>query len=394
MLNALDPDTVRILLQIHFPQCAVLLTDRTVLCGFLRAHRRELLHLRFDLLIEDGLSADERFQVCILLRELLLPRIAGFEQLCELCFDLRDPVIAVADLRLADRNACGHTRILLLRSDDLVLERFDIHSCLLHILKGERELFLTAFQIALQILIFRRELQIVIRERLQLRRLFAEPVDPERDLQLFALRRQHQIFLRLFRLRFQRPDAAFQLCGDIGQAHEIVLCLRELALRLLLAVAEFGDTCRLLENIAALIRFCTDDLRDSALSDDCIAVSAEAGVHEQLVDILQADIPAVDEILAVAAAVEPPRDRDLRLRFGQRMVTVVDRQRHSGKAHLLALRRTGKDDILHALAAQLLRGLLAQHPADGIADIALAAAVRSDDGGEALVKGQRDLVGE
>src|SRR5262249_1719848 len=49
----------------------------------------------------------------------------------------------------------------------------------------------------------------------------------------------------------------------------------------------------------------------------------------------------------------------------------------------------------HAGAAERLGGLLAEHPTDGVADVALAAAVGPDDGGDALaVKTQFGLVAE
>ena len=43
----------------------------------------------------------------------------------------------------------------------------------------------------------------------------------------------------------------------------------------------------------------------------------------------------------------------------------------------------GEDHVFHPRAAQALRGLLAQHPTDGVAEVGLAAAVRSHDGGDA-----------
>src|SRR5208283_650735 len=63
---------------------------------------------------------------------------------------------------------------------------------------------------------------------------------------------------------------------------------------------------------------------------------------------------------------------------------IDQRQRHLGHAHGLALARAGEDDVLHVDAAQQPRRLLAQHPRDGVGDIRLAAAVRSDDGSNAL----------
>ena len=48
--------------------------------------------------------------------------------------------------------------------------------------------------------------------------------------------------------------------------------------------------------------------------------------------------------------------------------------------------RAGKDDVLHFAAAQGLGRLLAEHPADAVEDVAFAAAVGPDDGGDSGVK--------
>ena len=54
-----------------------------------------------------------------------------------------------------------------------------------------------------------------------------------------------------------------------------------------------------------------------------------------------------------------------------------------GHPDRLAVPRAGEDHVLHAGAAEALGGLLAQHPADGIAEVRLPAAVRAHDGGNA-----------
>src|SRR5437764_5375097 len=53
-----------------------------------------------------------------------------------------------------------------------------------------------------------------------------------------------------------------------------------------------------------------------------------------------------------------------------------------------------ENDVLHLIAAQALRALLAEDPCDGINDIALAAAVGPDDSGDAAVEGKFRAVGE
>jgi len=53
-----------------------------------------------------------------------------------------------------------------------------------------------------------------------------------------------------------------------------------------------------------------------------------------------------------------------------------------------------EDDVFHPLAAKALRALLTQHPGDGVDDVALAAAVGADDGGDAAIEGQVGAIGK
>ena len=73
---------------------------------------------------------------------------------------------------------------------------------------------------------------------------------------------------------------------------------------------------------------------------------------------------------------------------------VVEDQGHLGEAQRLALVGPREDDVLHLLAAQAGGALLAEHPLDGVDDVALAAAVGSDDDGDAVPELELRLVGE
>jgi hypothetical protein len=53
-----------------------------------------------------------------------------------------------------------------------------------------------------------------------------------------------------------------------------------------------------------------------------------------------------------------------------------------------------EDDVLHLLAAQAAGPLLAQHPLDGIHDVALAAPVGPDDDRDAVLEFELRPVGE
>ena len=68
------------------------------------------------------------------------------------------------------------------------------------------------------------------------------------------------------------------------------------------------------------------------------------------------------------------------------MIGVVKGQRHLRHAQGPALLGAIEDHVLHLGAAERLGALLAQHPAHGVGDVALAAAVGPDDGRDAAAE--------
>ena len=92
-------------------------------------------------------------------------------------------------------------------------------------------------------------------------------LEPKTYLQLLLFPCENQELLRLFALRFERPDTAFKLGQYIAQAHEVFLRLLESARRIRPAVSEMGDSRRLLEHIPPLRGARRDKVGDSALAD-------------------------------------------------------------------------------------------------------------------------------
>jgi hypothetical protein len=187
------------------------------------------------------------------------------------------------------------------------------------------------------------------------------------------------------------------LVQDVLQPVQVDLGLVHLALGDLALVLEAGDAGGLLHPQAAVLGLGLDEGRYLALLDDGISAVAQAGVHEQLLDVFQSTGHLVDEVVAVPVAVEPAGHHDLRqvgeLAGGHRVLVVED-QGDLGQAGALAAGGTVEDDVLHGVAAQGLGRLLPQHPAHGIHHVGLAAAVGSHHGAEALGKIQDRTVGE
>ena len=158
-------------------------------------------------------------------------------------------------------------------------------------------------------------------------------------------------------------------------------------------MAELGDAGGFLEDLPALAALGGQNLVDLALADDGVALSAHAGIHEQLGHILEADGLAVDIVFALAAAVVPAGNSNLALLHGgENMLRVVDHQRHLGKAHLGPLGSTAEDDILHLGSPEALAALFAHDPADGVGNVGFAGAVGPHNGGDVLAKVQNRFI--
>ena len=160
-----------------------------------------------------------------------------------------------------------------------------------------------------------------------------DSVGPEGDFQRLPPGAELEKALGLLALFFQRADPGFQFVEDVPQTLEVLCRRSQTPLRLVFAVAVLGDAAGFLENFAALAAFCGNDLRDAALSDDGVAVPADAGVQQQLVDVLEAAELAVDGVLALAGAVVFAADDGFVGVDVQRVGAVVQRQAHHGKAH-------------------------------------------------------------
>ena len=159
-------------------------------------------------------------------------------------------------------------------------------------------------------------------------------------------------------------------------------------------MAVFADARRLLEHLPALAAFHGQDLVDLPLTNDGIALPAHAGVHEQLVDVLEPHGLAVDIVFRLPAAVIPAGNGHLALVPGEDVAGVVDDQRHLGKAHLIALFRAAEDHVLHFGAPELAAVLLAHDPQDGVGDVGLAGPVGPHDGGNVRAEIQDRFIGK
>ena len=195
-------------------------------------------------------------------------------------------------------------------------------------------------------------------------------------------------------LALEGADLAFHFLDDVLDADEVRLGVFELAEGFLFLGLEFRDARGLFENRAAVFRAVAEDLVDLPLLHDRVGAAAHAGVHEQLVDVAQAARGFVEEILALAVAVDAARDSDLVPIGAEFLFAFGEGHRDLGHAERGAAVGAAENDIGHFAAAEGFCGLLAENPAHGVEDIRLSAAVRADDGGDAAVEIQDGFCGE
>jgi hypothetical protein len=228
----------------------------------------------------------------------------------------------------------------------------------------------------------------------QLLRLPQQVEGEQPHLQLPKLRVQRLPSLRDPRLDLQRLQLVFQLAQDVLNAGEVLAGVLQLPAGLFAAMAVLFDSRRFFQQLAAFLAAGGEDGVDLVLPDDRVGIAAHAGVQKQFVDVLQAAGRAVDEELALAGAIDPPGDGDLAELDRQRAVAVIDAEGDFRHAVGAALIGPGEDEVGGAFAAQMAGVLFAQHPEEGVGDVAFAGAVRPDDRRDAGPKFDLGAVGE
>jgi len=157
------------------------------------------------------------------------------------------------------------------------------------------------------------------RERLALARV-AQPCarGPDDVCELAILPREEDFFpaaqlvaqllipARLRRLPLQRAALLLHLEDDVVDAREILPGGFELQLRRAAARLVLGHAGRFLNQLTAIGRPRAQDHADLALLDDRVGLRAQAGVHQQIVDVSQPAHLTVDQVFAFARAVQPP----------------------------------------------------------------------------------------
>jgi hypothetical protein len=136
-----------------------------------------------------------------------------------------------------------------------------------------------------------------------------------------------------------------------------------------------------LEQRAPLLGPERERLVDHALADEQERVLREVAGIEQVDEVLEPNALAVEQVVVLARSIQSAAELHDAVLHRQQAVAVVECQLHVRHAHRGALLGARPDHVLR-LARPERAALLAQGPAERVREVALAGAVRADDGAD------------
>jgi len=154
---------------------------------------------------------------------------------------------------------------------------------------------------------------------------------------------------------------------------------------------ELAQARSVLDQRPPLLGLAREDLLDLALADHRAVAAAEPDVGEQLDEVGPPHRGAVDQVLALTAAVQPPGDRDLtEVELRQRTVLVVEEELDLAVVGRCVPGRAREEHVVGLLGAQLVRAQAAGGPEQRVGDVRLAGAVRPDHDGDSRLEAHLD----
>src|SRR3990167_8706053 len=165
---------------------------------------------------------------------------------------------------------------------------------------------------------------------------------------------------------------------QIGQAGQVFMGATDTVFGLAPTLLVLGDARRFFDEVAQVFRLGLDQLGDHPLLDDRIAARAQACAQKDVGDIATKAFGAVEVVGGLAVAGYFAANGNFRIGgvfAKQRAVGVIEHQLDTRLTHGLTAGRTVEDDVGHRLATEVLRRTFAHHPANGVDDVRLAAAI-------------------
>ena len=195
-------------------------------------------------------------------------------------------------------------------------------------------------------------------------------------------------------LAFQGVHAALLLGEDVGDAEEVCLGVFEFAEGVFFLAFELGDAGGFFEDGAAFLGLGGEDLIDLTLRHDGVGGAADAGVHEEVVEIAEAAEGAVEAVFGTAIAEDAAGDGDFVEIDFEGLLAIGHGECDFCHAEGFAFLGAVENDVCHFTAAECFGGSFSKNPANGVDDVGLAAAVGADDSGDAFGEFEYGLIGE
>ena len=189
----------------------------------------------------------------------------------------------------------------------------------------------------------------------------------------------------LFGLRRQATRLGPELAEDVTDPSQVGLGFHQPLLGLTSSTLVASHAGRLLEQRSSFLGAQGERLIDHALADEQEGVVGQVGGIEEIDEVAQAHLLAIEQVLVLARAEEPSTALDESVFDRQQTIVVADDEAHVGHARGVPAGGTGEDDVLR-LAGSQRAALLAERPPQGIGEIALAAAIGTDDGADAWAR--------
>ena len=215
-------------------------------------------------------------------------------------------------------------------------------------------------------------------------------VEADRKVQFTQALGKLLVFLHLLGLRLvlaHRAAGRPQVVFHTGHVRLDSFQLAHGLLPLLTVLAHAGS---LFKQHTAVIRLVGENRLDHVGVHLRVRAGTETRVKEQGMHVAQAALLVVDEVFAGTVPVDAAGNDNLGIFGRKRPIAVVDNDGNFGKAHGGTFFRTAENHVLHLAHTQERGPLFAEHPADGVGNVRLAAPVRAHDGGKAL-RGEVDF---
>ena len=178
------------------------------------------------------------------------------------------------------------------------------------------------------------------------------------------------------------PRLRSELGNDVLDPSQVRLRFGQLLLRLAASSLVAPDPGDLLEQRPALLGSQGERLVDHALADEQECIVGEMRAIEQVDEVTQADPLAIEEVVVLAGAVQPPAKLEDLVIDRQQAIGVVEQDRDVRHALRGPALGAGPDDVL-GLARAEGTTLLSERPAEGVGQVRLARAIRADDRADA-----------